>query len=105
MFILRNANKLTFCLCELCENLCVLCVEKTVVLNTKFTKVLHKGHKGVAQKQVVQKIRAATVTERSFRSLTLAALMKMIMLFLRETKVKYGNVIFMALYGISCLCK
>jgi hypothetical protein len=32
----RNANKLTFCLCELCENLCALCVRKTVFLNTKF---------------------------------------------------------------------
>ena len=51
--ILRNANKLTFCLCELCEKRClaglpaifVPFVLKTVFLNTKFTKIIHKGHK------------------------------------------------------------
>ena len=49
--ILWNANKLTFCLCELCEalfgritgKLCVLCVEKNRLLK-------HKVHKDFTQR-------------------------------------------------------
>ena len=40
--LLRNANRLTFFLSVLCET---FVFKKTVFLNTKDTKILHKEHK------------------------------------------------------------
>ena len=42
--ILRNANRLTFFLCELCEDFESFVFKKTVFLNTKDTKFLHKEY-------------------------------------------------------------